>query len=120
MRGEPKIKSIPVPAPAKIPVLGMYGDPAWHGHKETTIDKAFEGSPSTNYKNCYVSNNNKNDKAEIYIPRSKVVQIKLLNRADCCSESFMSNYRSFNRETYVPPIWKSNACVYDLLATFIV
>ena len=69
-----------------IEVTGMLADPAYHGHPETTIDKAFEGSHSANYKDCYVSNTNGKAGASIDIEPAKVVQIILLNRKDCCSK----------------------------------
>ena len=67
-----------------IKVTGMFADPAWLGHPETTIDKAFDGSDSWSYQQCYVAHSNRGARARIDIQPSIVRQIKILNRGDCC------------------------------------
>ena len=71
----------------EIQVVGMFADPAWHGHPETTIDKAFQKmSDDYNYKQCYVSNTNRLARANIDIEPAVVHQVIILNRGDCCGE----------------------------------
>ena len=68
-----------------IKVSGMLADPAWHGHKETTIDKAFQGNDDLDYRNCYVANPPAGGQARIDIEPASVIQVHFLNRKDCCS-----------------------------------
>ena len=76
----------------------MYADHPFEVYPETTIEKAFDGLQSANYTTCYISNDPKNARAKIYIPKSNVTQIKLLNRAEY-GESYSTFHEVFTKLT---------------------